>query len=467
MNSATQDLSLTQPNRQLRSRIDAFDLFCILALVLSFVVVSRLPVAPSKFGDLYFHEEAQILSQAVRGARPWSDVAFTRAPGPSLYYALPYSLVKPNSPEEVYWRAAFAWNCGWIVLAVLLIRRTAELLCNPLAGKIAALLVLLLPFPLYYSFGVSAEGPAYVSASVFVYGWIRSRTTRSPQSPVLGVFISLAGLIALILCRPNAIVILGIAVLCGAILWKYRSIRESPDWRFALLCAATGLACLLLTSLVLKYIPSRRGVNSQTSNFIYVMLQGSFQYRTEPWDWRPWDKRSRIGSADYQHWAEVHQELLNQASRGGESFSHLESAWLVSDILHHPLRRVQMFAVRLLSLNIWTVGSQSPRAFHLGPFRGLSIYLAFHIALNALVLLCLLAALSFLAGNREAFLAYWPLWGLWGGLLIFHALTYAESRYMLPAQPGLTIMAGCFIAARIEKRKTQTHSFSDEVQVQG
>ena len=83
-----------------------------------------------------------------------------------MYYALPYLFVSPESPKEVYWRSAVAWNAFWMLIAILLIRRTGNLLGRSLAGKMAAGLSLILPFATYYSFGIASETPAYVAAVV-------------------------------------------------------------------------------------------------------------------------------------------------------------------------------------------------------------------------------------------------------------------------------------------------------------
>ena len=148
---------------------DRFDFLCVVALALCFIVTSQLSFGASKFSDMYFHAEAKALSQAVRGYGSWNDVSFARAPGPVLYYGVPYTLVQPDSGDDVYWRAGFAWNAFWMLCALLLIRRTAELFWNATAGRIAALLFLLTPFAVYYSFGISGETPAYVAAVLFLW----------------------------------------------------------------------------------------------------------------------------------------------------------------------------------------------------------------------------------------------------------------------------------------------------------
>jgi hypothetical protein len=181
-----------------------------------------------------------------------------------------------------------------------------------------------------------------------------------------------------------------------------------------------------------------------------VLLLGSFQFRSEPWDWRFWGKATREGSVDYRNWIDTQKRLIGESASTGESTSRLELAWTLHDIFSHPLIRAKMFLVRVLALNVWTVGSTKPSDFDLGPFRGRSAYVGFHVIANSIALLSIIASAWFLICNRTQFFTYWPLWGSWLGLLLFHAFTYSEPRYMLPAQPGLVVMTSAFLADRLK-----------------
>ena len=208
---------------------------------------------------------------------------------------------------------------------------------------------------------------------------------------------------------------------------------------------------MLLVSASLKRLPATRGVGEQASNFSDVVFFGSFQFRTEPWDWRFWGKGTRQGSIDYQNWLDKRQELTDESARTGIAVSRLEMKWAMNDIIHHPIKRLQMFAIRVLALNIWIVNSVDPSAFHVGSLGGRSAYFLFHIVLNGIALLLVFAAIWFLLLNRAEFLSSWPLWGIWAGLLLFHAFTYAEPRYLLPGLPGLAILAGCAFSGKVSR----------------
>jgi hypothetical protein len=432
--------------------LDRFDWVCVAILILSFVLISHLPFGPSRYSDRYFHEEAKQITRVIRGLDSWGEIQIARAPGPALYYAVPYLLVSPGSPDDTYWRYGVVWNGCWMLISILLIRRAGNLIGGALAGKIAAGLSLLLPFGAYYSFGISAETPALVAAAAFAYGWALWRTTTPPRLLNRGSLVALAGLLALLLCRPNALVVVGIAALCAVALWKHPLSRRLAEMRFAMLCVSVSLISVLLTSVAINHLPDTRGVQLQASNFSDVLFFGSFQFRKEPWDWRFWGKATRAGSVDYDDWLDTRDRLAAQSAKSGVPISKLEMDWSRHDIVTHPIERLQMFAVRALALNIWVANSTSPRAFRLGALPPPYAFYVFHLLLNGIAVVPIFASAWFLLTNRREFFAYWPLWGVWVGLMVFHAFVYGEPRYLLPSQPGEAIMAACAIAAIVDAR---------------
>jgi hypothetical protein len=360
-----------------------------------------------------------------------------------LYYTAPYLLLPVNSADETYWQAAFVWNVIWMVVALLIVRRAGRLLGGEKVGKIAALLFLLMPFGVYYSYGISAETPAYVAAAIFTYGWalwMAKNTRHFAWAETLAI---VAGLAGLILCRPNALVVVGIAAACAGGAWVVKDGERKRAAGFATLCIVVSVATLLFVSVTLKRVAGNRGTELQSANLSDVLFFGSFQFRNEPWDWRFWGKATRQGSVDYQDWQKERLELLDQEKQSGVPMSQLERQWTVRDVEHHPVKRLEMFAVRALNLNVWIVNSREPADFRLGPLHGRAFYYAFHVLINMITLVPLIAAVYFLAVNPRQIFATWPLWGVWVGLLLFHAFTYAEPRYMLPGQPGLEVLAAC------------------------
>jgi hypothetical protein len=436
-----------------RFGLDGFDWICAALLILSFIAISHLPFGPSKYSDRYFHEEAKQVSRVIRGLDSWSEIQVARAPGPVLYYAVPYLLVAPGSPDDTYWRYGVAWNGFWMLISILLIRRAAGLIGGAGAGKIAAGLSLVLPFGAYYSFGISAETPACVAAAVFAYGWALWRKSTPLRLLSRASCIALSGLLTLLLCRPNALIVVGIAAVCAAGLWKHRpSSMRLAETRFALLCVSASLISVLLTSIVINHLPDTRGVKLQASNFSDVLFFGSFQFRKEPWDWRFWGKATRAGSVDYSDWLETRDQLAAQSAKSGVPISKLEMDWSRHDIIAHPIYRLKMFAVRALALNLWVANSTTPKSFRLGVLPPPYAFYLFHLLLNGIALVPIFASTWFLFTNRRDFLAYWPLWGIWLGLMLFHAFVYAEPRYLLPSQPGEAIMTACALTTTVGVR---------------
>lgn len=437
--------------------LDGFDLAVLAAVIVSFAVVYFLPFSASQFGDRIFHLEAKAISLAVHGAGPWSGVSIIRAPGPTLYYAVPYLLVPAGSSDGAYWFAGFLWTFVWMVVSVLLIRRAGNSMANPFAGKLAAALMVLSPFGVYYSYGISAEPPAYLGSVLFAYGWAKWRALEmSDPGPTRhrAAMVSWIGLCLLLLSRPNASPLLVIAAFAAWKLWKAEwkgSRREVTFTVGGILVAGVVLTVAVGSARLLAH-------SRQEGNLIDVILQGRFQYRTEPWDWRFWAKAQRQGSKDHLAYLVEQARLRKIATDTGQSFTELEWRWIRDDVVAHPGVTLQMSAVRVLALNVALVGSRGPEAFRVGPVGGRLLYWLFHAVVNAVSLGILAAAIAFLVKRRQQLASYWPLWGPWLALFLFHVITYAEPRYLFPGRPGLTLMAAAAIEPalhRLRQRKIE------------
>lgn len=396
---------------------DRFDALTVAALAACWVVVGALPFRTSRFGDGNFHREAKILALAVQGAGSWSSLTASRGPAPVAYYAVPYLLAPPGSDDSRYWRLGAAWNLAWMAVSLLLIRRTAAEVGGATAGKAAVGLALATPFWIYYAYGITAEAPAFVGAAAAAYGWTR----RS-------AWLTGAGLTLFVLSRPNGVLVAAIAL--AASCWR----REHA--RTLALAGGGALAAALVAALVVRLLPGKPVAPGQADNLAWVALQGSFQYRDEPWDWRYWDDKTRQGSRDYQAWVQELNHLERRAKQEGTTAARLEWQWVAGDLWEHPWLRLRMAAVRLLALHVTLVSSVGPAAF-----GGRGVYTAFHVAVNAMNAVLAVGSLLFLAARRGTWWDYWALWGPWVALVTVHFLLYAEPRYLLPARPGLLVMA--------------------------
>lgn len=419
----------------------------IVLTLICFLIVGFLPFAPTPFGDVNFHQEAKALSLSLRGASAWTDLRISHAPGPALYYAVPYLFVPSQASDHTYWIAACLWNFFCTTLAVVLIYFTARLLAGEQAGRIAAILVLIAPFGIYYSFGIAAETPAFLGAAAFAYGWARFRK----ELPA-GAFICCSGLILLVLNRPNTLPVAALALLIAALGWTSKSAIMQAEARLALRCALFTFVTVVAASALLAMQHGNEGLRVQTTNIYDILLQGSFQFRSEPWDWRNWGKNTREGSKDYQSWLEERDRLLQRSLETGIHFRDVERAWVVDDVLRHPLLHLRMTATRALSQNVATVNSVHPDSFALGPIRGRWVFVVFHGLLNLIALLPLTGSIWFFAQRRREILSYWVLWSPWLALFTFHALVYAEPRYLLPSRPLLCIMSALALTQYLNSR---------------
>jgi len=115
---------------------------------------------------------------------------------------------------------------------------------------------------------------------------------------------------------------------------------------------------------------------------------------------------------------------------------------------------LRMTAVRVLSQNIATVNSVHPDSFGLGRFRGRWVFFGFHGLLNMISLMPLAGSVWFFVQRRRDILSYWPLWSPWLALFTFHAIVYAEPRYLLPSRPLLCIMSALALTQYLNSRKS-------------
>lgn len=418
------------------------DFLAVAGVVLCFVLVGMLPVAAKKFGDLEFHYEGKNIALALRGLNT-EPVTIIRAPGPVLYYALPYLFVPAGASDDTYWRAGLLWTVLCIIASMFWIKAAARRLFGETAELCAVALLLATPFWAYYSFGINGEAMAFLGAALFLNGWSLWRSAR--QWRLAHVAIVWLGLILFILSKPSALGLAGLAGVCGVGLWWRRNRKEAL---FAISCVLAMAATSLASSAALSHFERPDYRPAQVLYFRWTAFMGSFQMRAEPWDWRFWDNTTRAGSVDYANFAEELADLRAEALRTHYSVFDLEWWWVINDFKTHPFVRAKMALVRALFMHVNLVNSVRPSQFHLGPFRGRAAYLFVHVCLNLIYLVLIASAIAFLVQRRRQFLEYWILWGPWLALLAFHSIFYAEARYLFPIQPALVLMTSGLFASR-------------------
>ncbi len=433
-----------------QSVLDRWDLAALLCLAACFLVVANVGFRAKALGDTDFHIEAKALSAALRGETPWTSVAMTKAPAPVVYYAIPYLFIKQGSPDDDYWRAGVFWTALWMGVSLLLLRRAAARVGGTMAGVLAVVITLLNPFNIYYAFGINAENPAYLGTILMIAAWFwaNDKTPADKSSWSSALALSL-GITVLILSRPNSALMLPLMML-GAIVLARRGDRAGILLGRSVLVVVLALA---VTRIVIAQLPGRLGVDRQGSYLAHVMFHGSFQYRTETWDWRFWDIKTRPDSADFITWSEELASLKLEALRENVPIASLEYQWILNDFLRNPLLRLKMAAVRALSIHVARVNSVRSQTFKIGPWEGPAAYWSVHVAINALSVLVLACALVLTFRHPGGAWPVWPIWVPWTALLAFHALFYAEPRYLLPTRPGLIVGAAALISGVLSQRR--------------
>lgn len=430
---------------------DRCDLLLAGLLGLLFLALLCLPASPNRFGDQDFYLEARALAAALAGRAPWQEAAVTKAPGPVLFYTVPFLALPDSAPPERYWLAAVLWSGAWTTASVLLVRRTAARLAGPAAGRVAGACAVALPLCVYYSLGILAEPPAFAGAALLAWGWTRWWRRHAFRGSLLSPLAAGGGLLLLLLSRPNAALVVPLAATAAvATAWRTRSGagRGAARATGCLLVGVALAACLLQVGL--GRLPGRRTAVRQHAYLSYVVLHGRFQYRAEPWNWSYWDQ-DRAGTPDYDAWLATQAALETEAAAAGQSLDALRRRWIVQDHLAHPLLALRQALTRCLTLNLLVVHSAAPERFALGPIPGPVVYLAAHLLVNGCAWLLLAAAAAGLWRGRAEALNLWPLAGPWLALLLFSASTYAEPRYLFPAQPGLLVLAGAGLAVPVQR----------------
>lgn len=419
--------------------IDRFDLATIAVHLLFFAVTYILPFAPKRFGDLDFHVEAQRLVYALKGVGLWTDVVVSKAPAPVAYYALPYLFIPAGASDHAFWLAGLIWNFVCLTASVLMMRRVAARLGGERAGKLAVAFYFLLPYCVYYSFGILAEVPAAIGLVVFFYGWVERQQSAAAWA------ISFTGLLLFTLSRPNGALLFGLTLLFAA--YYYRE-GDKASAKFLATLSGVGVAVFALTLLLVPLLPGKPLGRRQSENLAFSMVIGRYQYRDEPLNWEYWAKATREGTPDYTACDLKFEELERESQATGTPVHKLQLRWVIEDTISNPLLTMRMALTKLLTLHLFFVNSTKKSAFQLGSLSANFIYWLFHVAVNLLNLSVIGLALRNCFSSRVRLTQLWFLWAPWLALISYQVFTYCEPRYMFPAWPGIMIISSLWDAPR-------------------
>jgi hypothetical protein len=424
-----------------------------IAAAAQIVALLTTPLRPKPFGDRWFHEDAALLVAALQGDANWSTVQIRHAPGPVLYYAAAYLLasrVASQPSEQAQYTAGVSLNVLALLASLVLIWRAASLVAGPAAGAAAVYLLALNPLGPYYAWGILAEPPAYLGAALAIYGWARLSSTKH-RNLSGGAALAVLGCAGLVACRPNAALLVILIAVVALVPRLWPTDRGYKIRKTTLVVA--GLTAVLL-ALVFQLVKlGRSGSSNQTGTLAWVALHGSFQLRNEPFDWRYWDDKFRVGSADYGAWERTNGSIVNEAKRRGMDAGYLRLRWVAADFLSRPLLRLRMALLRVFYLHVWSAHSSSPANFRLGPLRGSVGFYVTHGILNVSFWIATVLLLVWCWKCRRRLGEQWGVWAPWLSLVIFSSLVYAEPRYLYPSQPGVYVGAALLLDSWLRKNR--------------
>lgn len=389
---------------------------------------------PKSLGDDTFHLEAKAIAGFIKGFRSFEDVQLTKAPGPSLFYSVPYILVAADSEDAKFWFSAFIWNLILVFLCTSLVLVTIFKHINRLVSWVTLLLLFAIPLHLYYSFGVLAEPLAFSGICIFLAGSIP--LVKSEKFKIINVLFIVMGLIMFLTARPNGVLVFVLFPLFLLILLYIFKVPLLKMKGF-ILGFILALFGIILLSFTVKSLPGNQKQELQENYLLFVMHHGRFQYRTEYFDWRFWDSDTRMDSKDYQNWIKSVVELGKKADQEGRTLNNIYAEWLIKDAQKNPGNIVIQAIIRLFSgnylqVNSVEVGKQS--------LLGLAFFLV--NLLNILInMLAVFGFIQLFKKNRQWLFIIVPVIAL----LAFHMFIYMEQRYLYPYRLIIIFLAANYV----------------------
>lgn len=412
------------------------NLLIVAVSLLMMIVVLNLPFKAKPFGDDTFHVEAKNMAHYIKGNVGSDKVTVTKAPGPVIFYTLPYLVAPSDATNNQLWIYAAVFTFIIVTISLLLVFRIGSNLFSKEVGLLAVLLFFVFPIHCYYSLGILAEIPAFFSLAVALYGWSVAFLNPNKKS---GWILLVFGIWFLILNRPNTMLVLGLGLLIVAYsFFRNKEFFKAYGKKMTLSLCIVGLLGFGTLQLA-KIITGSSSSEDQAGLLYYVAHQGRFQFREEPTDLRFWESDIRPDSKDYQNWGKSATELATVISETHKSRNEVYQDFLINDALEHPFWFTRQFFVKCLYGHVYFINSVKPENFKLGPIHGAAAYWFVIVVINCVNILLIIGAFLFLF-KKNNLINYWIFWAVIVALLIFHGLTYMEPRYMFPSRVALYLM---------------------------
>ncbi len=441
-------------------KLDRFDYLFIVLGILLYAVLLHVPFKVKPFGDLNFHVETKAVAQFIWGVGEWQEIVVEKAPGPDLFYFIPYILAGPDATDAIYWTVGVLWTAIFIIFSPILLRRAATAFFGKAAGIIAASLLLVFPLHIYYSLGINGEGMAFIGTIFMLYGWALWSTTYTQKIFNRYWWIFSIGALMLVLARLNVILIVPFTFLFLAVLY-YKERTFSPQFIGVLAFALFVFLGTLGIRFITNQLPGNQQADKQLKYGAYVLHMGRFQFRNEPLDWRFWQDNFREGSTDYAAWVENHRILDDHLMRNPDkTYAEVYNKWVIDDYLAHPWITMRQFVVKSLFGNFFIINSIQPKQLQLGPLSGNFVFIFLHLIINVINILILLAFFVFLYMKRHQLILYWFIGVSFLSLIIFYAMVYMEPRYLFPLRAVFILAAAYPFAILYERWRYRRSSSS-------
>lgn len=417
--------------------------FVVINVVL-YLALAFLPIKSKVFGDGDFHEEAKVISQVIYGKAPFSELSITKAPGPVLLYIIPYTIAGPDAADTKYLLFGIVWMAILILLASIVVYKKIAAKHGYAAANLFMLFTLIIPLHIYYSLGIMAEAMGYIGALSMLTGFLADNKKQK------GFWFTL-GLVFVILARPNTILVLPFIVAFA--LFYYFIKKDKTQIHYMRYAVYAGVLVILIT-FGIKSLPNTRATKKQEDYLALVMHIGRFQFRTETFDWRFWDNKTRPDSKDYRNYIQSQAELYQKADSLNQTVSKTFLEWNINDMLSHRLNTIKQFFVRVVFANTLQISSVPKGNYKIMGISGKLIYWVIIIIINLVNVLIYYFAIIWLfkKGNLKK---YWPLYSLLLALWLFNGIVYIEQRYLFPSRAIIIFLAAMGLLSVLNKTKNR------------
>jgi hypothetical protein len=412
--------------------------FLLTTFFLIFIV--NQPVKQKSFGDDTFHLEAKSIAEFIKGHGNFENLQITKAPGPSIIYSFPYSLVSENSDDSKFWLAALIWNLIMVFVLTSILLVTISVHISRFVSWLMLLFLFAIPLHLYYNLGVLAEPLAFMGICIFLIGSIL--IIKTEKFKIRNVLLISLGLLFFLTARPNGVLVFLFFPLFCFILFHFYKVPfvKIRDFILGFLFALFGI---ILISFAVKSLPGNQEKDLQDNYLFFVMHHGRFQFQSEYFDWRFWDSDTRPDSKDYQNWIKSTDELRYKADKEGRTLKDIYKEWLINDTVENWDNMVIQSIVRFFSGNYLQVSSTK-----VDNHSFLGILLAIINLCNILInIFAILGFIKFFKENRQSLFIIAPV----VALLFFHMLIYMEQRYLYPYRLIIIFFAAIYCADYLSK----------------